>query len=71
MGKAFIKREQWQKQIIETVTQAVKTAGSRRALARQLGTQYQSVLSWLRGGIPSDKNMEKLEDYLKHAEVKK
>lgn len=64
MSQSLIKRQVWKEEVVAAVRLAVEMAGSRHALARHLGTQYQSVLSWLRGATPSDENMKKIEQFI-------
>ena len=54
----------WQEEFIDILKKAITKAGSKSCLARDIGVDYSTVLSWVRGAIPQDENMRKIEQYV-------
>ncbi|MBI2602700.1 MAG: helix-turn-helix domain-containing protein [Deltaproteobacteria bacterium] len=63
MNDHLYRSENWQLRFRQYLSVAIIKAGSKSKLAREIGVDYSTILSWFRGAIPQDKNIRKIERY--------
>ncbi len=65
MNPQFSRPQNWHNDFRKALISATAKAGSRSKLARALGVNYSTVTDWLRGAVPQDVSLQKLETFLK------